>query len=242
MRSNPEERARPASISTALAPEDVGRLVQELAIALRRPAEPEDFAPLLPGQLAGRAGDAASELPQILKPKSNDADLPRLSTWRVDPSTRMGRRVGLSERLTSSLPRVVTGLAAVVMLAMASAGAINSFANLNAEPDAQIAAISPEAAAATTASTVTGLVDEGRRMIDRGDIAAARSLLERAAKAGEPAAMMALAETLDPNMLAAWGARGLAADPRAARELYARAHSAGIADARQRLKALEETP
>jgi hypothetical protein len=237
MRSNPEEWARPASM-----PEDVGRLVQELAIALRRPADPEDFAQLLPGQFAGRTGDAGGELPQILKPKLDDADLPRLSTWRVDPSTRMGRRSRLSERVTSSVPRIFTGLAAIAMLAMASAGAINSFASLNTGPDTQIAAILPEAAPATAPSGVTDLVDQGRRMIDRGNIAAARSLLERAAKAGEPAAMMALAETLDPNMLAAWGARGLAADPRAAREHYAKAHSAGIASARQRLEALKETP
>jgi hypothetical protein len=229
-------------MSAALPPEDIGRLVQELAIALRRPIEPEDFAPLLPGQFADRNGDAGGELPQILKPKLDDADLPRLSTWRVDPSTRMGRRSRLSERVTSSVPRIFTGLAAIAMLAMASAGAINSFASLNTGPDTQIAAILPEAAPATAPSGVTDLVDQGRRMIDRGNIAAARSLLERAAKAGEPAAMMALAETLDPNMLAAWGARGLAADPRAARELYAKAHSAGIASARQRLEALKETP
>ena len=49
---------------------------------------------------------------------------------------------------------------------------------------------------------------------------------------------MALAETYDPNVLAAWGVRGQIADPRTARDLYAKANLIGIPMARQRLEAL----
>ncbi|HXF54656.1 MAG TPA: hypothetical protein VNK52_11090 [Hyphomicrobiaceae bacterium] len=222
----------------ALAAEDVGRLVQELAGALRRPAEPEDFAPLLRGQF----DDPTAELPQILKRRPDNRDLPRLSTWRVDPSLRTSWRTKLFERLRSGAPRIVTALGAVAMLAMASIGAINSFASLSAVPDSHVAAISNDFTAATTASEMSVLLDRGKRMIDRGNIAAARSLLEPAARAGDPAALMALAETFDPNMLAAWGARGLSADTHTARELYARAHMAGVPEAGQRLEALKEAP
>jgi|GEM_PF-5519016 len=236
MRMSSEQATR--SVPTAaLAAEDVGRLVQELAGALRQPVEPEDFAPLLRGHL----DDQTAELPQILKPRPGDRDLPRLSTWRVDPSLRAGWRAKLFERLRSGAPRIVTALAAVAMLAMASVGAINSFASLSGDPDSRIAAISADVAPATAASEASILVDQGKRMIDRGNIAAARSLLEPAARAGNPTALMALAETFDPNMLAAWGARGLSADAQAARELYARAHMAGVAEAGQRLEALTET-
>jgi hypothetical protein len=49
---------------------------------------------------------------------------------------------------------------------------------------------------------------------------------------------MALAETFDPNVLAAWGIRGQTADPRIARDLYSKAHMIGVPMARQRLEAL----
>ena len=242
MRSSPQYRIRPASMPAALAPEDVGRLVKELALALREPAEAADFASLLPNHSAGPIVDANGELPQILKPRPDDTDLPQLSTWRVDPSGRANRLARLSEQLTSGVPRFVTGLAAAAILVVASLGAINSFASLNSSRDTQIAAISPEAVQTPTSPNSTELVKESKRMIERGNIAAARALLEPAAAAGEAAAVMALAETFDPNMLAAWGARGQTADPRAARKLYAKAHSAGIAGARQRLDALKEAP
>jgi TPR repeat protein len=49
----------------------------------------------------------------------------------------------------------------------------------------------------------------------------------------------ALAETYDPNMLAAWGTRGVAADVAKAKALYGEALERGVARARRRLEALQ---
>lgn len=80
---------------------------------------------------------------------------------------------------------------------------------------------------------------EGQRMVAAGDVSAARDVLARAAAAGDHAAALALGETFDPNMLAAWSVRGVAPDVGAARSLYRRALAAGIGEARVRLDALE---
>ena len=48
----------------------------------------------------------------------------------------------------------------------------------------------------------------------------------------------ALAETYDPNMLAAWGTRGGDADAAKARALYQKSFGLGVARAQNRLDAL----
>ena len=59
------------------------------------------------------------------------------------------------------------------------------------------------------------------------------------AEDGEQGAVsFALAETYDPNMLAAWGTRGVTADPAKARALYQKAFDLGMARAQYRLDAL----
>jgi hypothetical protein len=88
------------------------------------------------------------------------------------------------------------------------------------------------------AAEVAELIRRSRGRIELGDIAGARLLLERAASGNEPTALMALAETYDPTMLARWGARGLRADPNKARALYLKAAERGIAEAKARMLAL----
>lgn len=72
-----------------------------------------------------------------------------------------------------------------------------------------------------------------------GDVSGARLLLERAQEAGNAQAIFLLAETFDPNALAAIGAVGIRSDPARARELYGRALALGIAAASARLEALK---
>lgn len=84
----------------------------------------------------------------------------------------------------------------------------------------------------------TSAVAEGKKRILAGDIAGGREVLEPAVAANEPEAIMALAETYDPNMLAAWGVRDVAADVQLARELYQKALGAGVESARGRLGGL----
>lgn len=86
---------------------------------------------------------------------------------------------------------------------------------------------------------IAELMSTGTRLIGNGDIAGARDAFSRAASTGDPAATMALAETFDPNMLAAWGARDIKAEVGTARMLYNKALEAGIVKARARLQALD---
>jgi len=80
---------------------------------------------------------------------------------------------------------------------------------------------------------------EAEGLIARGNIEAARHALHEAARADVPKALVALAETYDPNMLAAWSARNVSADAGIARALYGRALISGDVKAKQRLEALE---
>jgi len=106
-------------------------------------------------------------------------------------------------------------------------------------PAPTTAASPPRAATISLpAAEVAELIRRARGHIELGDIAGARLLLERAASGNEPSALMALAETYDPTMLAKWGARGLRADPNKARALYLKAAERGIAEAKARILAL----
>jgi TPR repeat protein len=77
-----------------------------------------------------------------------------------------------------------------------------------------------------------------RQLIEQRNISAARSMLERAAEAGDPQALFALAETYDPNVLAAWGTVGTQGDAAKAKQLYAKARAGGLEEAEARLQAL----
>jgi len=82
-------------------------------------------------------------------------------------------------------------------------------------------------------------VQEARQRIERGDVAGARDLLANADTDASGLVFFTLAETYDPNMLAAWGMRGISPDIERAKGLYAAALSLGYAAARQRLVSLQ---
>jgi hypothetical protein len=82
------------------------------------------------------------------------------------------------------------------------------------------------------------LIDRARQMLEAGDFRGARDLLNGHEDGDNAATSFALAETYDPNMIAAWDARGIDADAKKARELYSRALSLGAKRARARLDAL----
>jgi len=77
------------------------------------------------------------------------------------------------------------------------------------------------------------------RRIEAGDVLGAREVLAGADDGTQGAVTFALAETFDPNMLAAWGSRGVSADVAKARALYRKALSLGAARAQARLDALQ---
>ena len=92
--------------------------------------------------------------------------------------------------------------------------------------------------AAEARARLDDLITQASQRVERGDVAGARQMLAPAEEGSQGPAMFALAETYDPNMLAAWGSRGVSADVARARALYRKALNLGVANARNRLDAL----
>ena len=83
------------------------------------------------------------------------------------------------------------------------------------------------------------LANEAAQRIAVGDVMGARELLTGIDPDPNGVLPYALAETYDPNMLAAWGVRGVTPDIPRAKELYEDALRLGNEQARQRLHALQ---
>jgi hypothetical protein len=96
----------------------------------------------------------------------------------------------------------------------------------------------PAAAAAQGSPEAARLMVRARALLGQGNISAARTVLERAAKTGSARASFTLAETYDPVILSTWGTYGTRSDATKARELYAKAHAGGIQEAKDRLDGL----
>jgi hypothetical protein len=88
------------------------------------------------------------------------------------------------------------------------------------------------------ANEITSLLKRGEQFVAQRDLAAARSLFERAAEAGDARAAFALAETYDPIALQRWGEQGFASDIAMARAWYERAREFGSGEASLRLQML----
>jgi TPR repeat protein len=82
------------------------------------------------------------------------------------------------------------------------------------------------------------LCAEGLIEFAKGDIAAARAFLKRAAENGDARALMALGDTYDPATLSRLGVLGLKGDEAVARSYYSRALAAGVGGARERIASL----
>jgi hypothetical protein len=89
---------------------------------------------------------------------------------------------------------------------------------------------------------VKPLLDRGRQFFDAGDVAAARLLFNRAASAGDVAAVVAMGTTYDPAVLGSRGVHGILADPQKARGWYEKAAQSGSTEGLRLLKALESRP
>ena len=82
------------------------------------------------------------------------------------------------------------------------------------------------------------LVAQGSRLIERGEIVAARSVYQRAAEMGSGEAALALGSTYDPNRLWSLGALGMVGSKERARHWYARANDLGHPEANGRMQLL----
>jgi hypothetical protein len=88
------------------------------------------------------------------------------------------------------------------------------------------------------AADVAKLMALASVLLGRGDIGAARIVLERAVETGSAQASFTLAETYDPLILPKWGTYGTRGDTAKARDFYARAETGGIKEAKERSEAL----
>ena len=98
----------------------------------------------------------------------------------------------------------------------------------------------PAAAVAQGSPKVARLMVRARALLGQGNIGAARLVLEHAAEMGSTQATFMLAETYDPVILSAWGAYGTRGEATKARELYAKAHTGGIQEAKTQFDALNQ--
>lgn len=80
----------------------------------------------------------------------------------------------------------------------------------------------------------------GELLLDTGDVAGARAVLERAAEGGSGQAAFRLAETYDPARLSGAGLQPAAADTAAARRWYEKASSLGNTSAPERIQGLAQ--
>jgi TPR repeat protein len=102
----------------------------------------------------------------------------------------------------------------------------------------KVASTEAPASPQDTNAEVARLLVRAKRLLEQGDVGAARGALERAAEAGSPFATFTLAETYDPIVLSAWGTVGTQGDAAKAQQLYAKAVAGGVEVAKDRLKAL----
>ena len=88
------------------------------------------------------------------------------------------------------------------------------------------------------ATDMRRLSDKAAQALRDGDVYGARLILEHSIEGGDVQALVTLAETYDPKVLARMNARNVKPDPTRARDLYAQALEKGVAGAKAKLEAL----
>ena len=221
------------------------RLIDELARALKETAETTFAIRPAPStrELAERDHEPLSGMPQILK--SMPARFTALPLMFAPEPEPRGWSLGHS---MSSPVWLAAGIGGTVLLALLVIA--QPFGWLSSPPGAlqkslvRTQTMTGESArlSAVPAPELSpedyDLLVRSRALVEHGELRAARDLLSRAAADGSIAARFALAETFDPNMLAAWGAREPVADVTLARSFYTQAQSAGDPRAARRIEAL----
>lgn len=184
--------------------------------------------------------------------------MPILSTWREPlAATQAG---WLARQVKAALLGLVLGLVAVIPTVLWLTGRFDAqVAGLQpysaptdraaaARSDAPARIITPapvERPAVPIASEKINAAEAAEELLSRaqgfigdGNMVRAREILSDSTLANDPKAAFALAETFDPNILAATGAQGARAEVERARMLYSKALAGGVIAAKRRLDAL----
>ena len=193
-----------------------------------------------PSRVVGVAPAAAA------KPLSAVAASPSLVPTDAQEKAAMARlSAALAQhKQAAPLPAAPAPVAAAPTAASAPpAQQVVKLLSVQRVPVAGAAASTPPAAAQPTPPAVSEadamvLAHRASDLIQQGQIAGARVLLERAQGAHDPKIDFALAETFDPNQLSRWKVLGMVADPARARALYQQAADGGMKEAKARIEAL----
>jgi hypothetical protein len=95
------------------------------------------------------------------------------------------------------------------------------------DPPTKPTKVSMESPSGDDPAQISELCRRGEELLSTGDIAAARLLLERSARAGSPRAAFVLGTSYDPKVLKYLGVRGVPADAASARSWYEKAKELG---------------
>ena len=149
-------------------------------------------------------------------------------TWFLSP--------GSANRLEIALPEWSTAVFEVTIALRRMNGLVAAQAKawIAAPPPASPQMAQPK----TDANAAKDLVAKGDRLLEKGDIVAARAMYQRAAEMGSGTAALTLGATYDPNRLWSLGALGMVGNRERARQWYARASELGQPEAKARLTAL----
>ncbi len=124
-------------------------------------------------------------------------------------------------------------------VALALRSAPESKPEIQTQTDTVQQAAAPPPARRLAGDELAALLKRAKSLIEVGDIAPARLLLERAAEAQEASAALMLAQTYDPAVLGIQDMRSITPDPVMARDWYQKAARLGSLDAKQRLAQMQ---
>jgi len=136
-------------------------------------------------------------------------------------------------------PPVVTAVAAVAPGPQEKVSPEKTgFEKLAAALKTDVSLKTPVSPASSADPEAAQICARGLIALARGDIAAARLWLARAADAGDPRALVALGDSYNPAMLTRLGVLGAPGDAAVARSYYNRGVAAGLNGAKERLASL----
>ncbi|MCA6111757.1 hypothetical protein [Bradyrhizobium cenepequi] len=170
------------------------------------------------------------------------AALPQSGSEPAPPAAKSGPPS--REQIAAAYQEAIKGGQAVARLAAAPSTAPPAPTAAppapSAAPQASVSAPAAPPARRLNSDELGALMKRANGLLEIGDIAAARLLLERAADAQEADAALLLARTYDPLVLGTKDARAITPDPAQARIWYRRAAELGSQHAQQRLTQIQD--
>jgi hypothetical protein len=153
-------------------------------------------------------------------------------TWFISP--------GAASRLEIVMPEWSTSVFEITMALRRINGQVAAQAKawIAVPPPASLDAAGPKTAGKVDEAAAKDVQAKADRLIEKGDIVAARTLYQRAAEMGSGSAALTLGATYDPNRLWSFGALGMVGNKERAKQWYTRASELGQPDAKARLLAL----